>query len=172
MSSEPDAPPREIERKYLLRALPEEARTAPVHEIWQGWIPGVRLQERLRRIRSGGTERFFRTVKLGRGMSRIEVEEETPADLFERMWPLTEGRRVHKRRYTVAVGALVWEIDDFLDRTLVLAEVELPSEDTPVHVPGWLAPLLEREVTGEDAYVNVNLATSGGPGAGASRGRA
>lgn len=159
MAREDEAPAREIERKYLLHALPPEVRGAKVEEIWQGWIPGVRLQERLRRIRSGGTETYFRTVKLGRGMSRIEVEEETPADLFERMWPLTDGRRVHKRRYVVTEGDRTWEVDEFLDRPLFLAEVELPSEDASVVLPSWLAAVVDREVTGEDAYVNVNLAT-------------
>ncbi|MBX5480820.1 MAG: adenylate cyclase [Myxococcaceae bacterium] len=158
--SDSEAAPREIERKYLLRGLPDEARARGVpKEIEQGWIPGTTLQERLRRVRAAdGSERRFRTVKLGRGVSRIEVEEETPADLFERMWPLTEGRRVHKRRWVVESGERRWEIDEFLDRSLVLAEIELEREDEPVVLPEWLAPWVVREVTGEDAYVNVNLA--------------
>jgi CYTH domain-containing protein len=148
----------EIERKFLLRHLPEEVRAAPAKEIWQGWIPGAKLQERLRRVKQDGREDLFRTVKLGRGIERVEIEEGTPRALFERMWPLTEGRRVLKRRYVVEDGGRTWEIDEFLDRPLYLAEVELPSADTQVTVPSWLAPAVEREVTGEDAFVNVNLA--------------
>lgn len=153
-------PPMEVERKYLLRALPEEARTLGVpEEILQGWIPGVKLQERLRRVtHADGTVRRFRTVKLGRGVSRVEVEEETEEGLFERMWPLTEGRRVHKRRWVVKVGARAWELDEFLDRNLFLAEIELEREDEPVNFPGWLHRFVDREVTLEDAFVNVNLA--------------
>ena len=69
-------PDVEIERKYLLSSLPDRVRTSPVKvkEIWQGWIPGQRLQERLRRVKDAKGERFFRTVKLGRGIERIEVE--------------------------------------------------------------------------------------------------
>jgi CYTH domain-containing protein len=148
----------EIERKYLLSALPARARKAPVKEIWQGWIPGKHLQERLRRVKDAKGEHFLRTVKLGRGIQRIEVEEQTPGPLFSKMWPLTKGHRVRKRRYLVKEGGLTWELDAFSDIDLFLAEVELPSADTKVDVPDWLAPCLVREVTGEDEYVNVNLA--------------
>jgi CHAD domain-containing protein/CYTH domain-containing protein len=148
----------EIERKYLLRALPAHVDGADVAEVEQGWLPGARLQERLRRVRRSGEERFFRTVKLGEGLSRLEVEEEADAELFAYLWPLTETRRVRKRRYFVPDGTFMWEIDEFLDRTLVLAEVELPSPDTEVVLPTWLTDVLDREVTGEPEYVNVNLA--------------
>ncbi len=148
----------EIERKYLLRGLPEGLDGADVAEVEQGWLPGTRLQERLRRVKRGDEERFYRTVKLGEGLSRLEVQEETAAELFAYLWPLTETRRVHKRRYYVPDGTLMWEIDEFLDRSLALAEVELPATDTEVVVPGWLADVLEREVTGDPDYINVNLA--------------
>jgi CYTH domain-containing protein len=148
----------EIERKYLLRALPEQAIAAPCVEVEQGWLPGAKLQERLRHVRGPDGERYVRTVKLGAGLSRLEVEEETPADLFRALWPLTEGRRVRKRRYYVTEGDLTWEIDEFAERALVLAEVELPSPDTEVVIPDWLEPVLDREVTGDPDYLNVNLA--------------
>jgi CHAD domain-containing protein/CYTH domain-containing protein len=148
----------EIERKYLLRSLPERAAAADAVEVEQGWLPGERLQERLRRTTGPDGDRLHRTVKSGQGLSRMEVEEETTADLFDRLWPLTESRRVRKRRYFVPEGALTWEIDDFQDRELVLAEVELPSTDTEVPIPDWIAEVLEREVTGDPQYLNVNLA--------------
>ncbi len=147
----------EIERKYLLRSLPP-LPAAEVNEIEQGWLPGERLMERLRRVTVRGEVRCWRTVKLGRGLTRIEVEEECPPELFERLWPLTEGRRVSKRRHVVTEGARAWEIDEFLDRALVLAEIELADADEPVVVPEWLAPYVVREVTDDDAYVNRRLA--------------
>jgi adenylate cyclase len=97
-------------------------------------------------------------VKAGAGVSRTELEDETTQHVFDTMWPLTEGRRVHKRRYAVADGPHVWEIDEFTDRDLVLAEVELPDADTIVEPPEWLAPYVVREVTGEPEYLNLNLA--------------
>ena len=153
----------EIERKYLLRALPDEARTALRLDIDQGYIPGARLHERIRRVtvrhRSQPPEvRFYRTVKLGDGVARTEIEEPTTEAIFDAMWPLTKGRRLRKRRYVVAVDGKTWEIDDFKNRDLVLAEIELESEDEPVTFPSWLARVVEREVTGEAAYQNINLA--------------
>jgi CHAD domain-containing protein/CYTH domain-containing protein len=148
----------EIERKYLLSGFPPRAETAPVEEIEQGYIPGVGIAERLRRSRSGGESRCYRTIKAGRGIARLEVEEEVEGSLFRKLWPATSGRRVRKRRYSVPDDLLTWEIDRFRDRDLVLAEVELPSEDAEVRLPEWLAPWVVREVTGEDEYVNLNLA--------------
>ncbi|MDH3496760.1 MAG: CHAD domain-containing protein [Gemmatimonadota bacterium] len=148
----------EIERKFLLTGLPPQADTAPAQEIEQGWLPGKRLRERLRRVQDGAGERFFRTVKFGAGVERIEIEEETTADLFAALWPHTVGCRVRKRRHRVADGSLTWEVDVFADRELVLAEVELPHPETTVEPPAWLEPFVVREVTGEPAYVNLNLA--------------
>jgi len=147
----------EIEHKYLLRALPP-LPPAEVHEIEQGWLPGEQLQERLRRVTVAGEARCWRTVKLGRGLMRVEVEEECPQALFESLWPLTLGLRVKKRRHVVAEGARAWEIDEFLDRELVLAEIELTSADETVVLPDWLAPYVVREVTDENTYVNRRLA--------------
>lgn len=150
----------ERERKYLLRALPDVARAAAWHDIEQGWLPGAVLQERLRRQRGqDGTETFTRTVKLGRGVQRIEVEEACDAELFARLWPLTEGRRIRKRRHVVVeADGTTWEIDVFPDRDLLLAEVELDGADDEPPVPAWLAPAIVREVTGESEFVNRILA--------------
>lgn len=148
----------EIERKYLLRALPE----MPAHdvlEIEQGYIPGRVLVERLRRQQApDGTVTLYRTVKVGRGIERTELEEETTPRVFEHMWVLTEGRRVRKRRHVVREGGRTWEIDEYLDRELSMAEVELETRDDEVRVPAWLARVLVREVTGEREYTNHSLA--------------
>lgn len=159
MSRGPDVPV-ERERKYLLRGLPEATRGAAVEGIEQGWLPGHRLRERLRRTRDGSGTRFHRTVKLGTGVTRIEIEEETTEELFTALWPHTDGCRIAKRRYLIPDGVLTWEIDEFLDRPLVLAEVELPRADTEVQPPSWLAPYVERDVTGDPAYLNLTLATT------------
>ncbi|MHB1225082.1 MAG: CYTH domain-containing protein [Gemmatimonadaceae bacterium] len=149
----------EIERKFLLDALPEVARAVAPRRIAQGYLPGTELVERVRRVAMpDGAVRCWRTVKLGVGIARIEVEEETTPQIFDALWALTAGRRLTKRRHLVTDGALTWEMDDFDDRDLVLAEVELESAATAVTIPDWLAPHVVREVTGEDAYVNVNLA--------------
>lgn len=150
---------REIERKYLLMRMPKLPEDAIRTELAQGYLPGARLQERVRRVRRRGEPaRYYRTVKLGSGISRVEVEEECDEPTFRRLWPMTKGRRVRKLRYRVADGDLTWEIDRFRDRKLVLAEIELPSEDHPVTLPEWLRDHVVRDVTGEDEFVNINLA--------------
>ena len=149
---------REIERKYLLRGLPEQVHGAPCREIEQGWLPGRKWQERLRHTRTAMKETFVRTVKMGEGLERIEVEEPIAPEVFAQLWPFTSTRRVRKLRYDIAVGTRTWEIDHFLDRDLVLAEIELEAADEAVELPAWLAPLVIREVTSEPEYSNVNLA--------------
>jgi CYTH domain-containing protein len=149
----------EIERKYLLRALPGMPAPSDVLEIDQGYLPGDKLVERLRRQRSrDGHVRYFRTVKLGSGVERTEIEDETDRGVFEHLWILTEGRRLTKRRYLVPVGGRTWEIDEFTDRELVLAEIELADADEPVDIPAWLRPVLVREVTDERLFTNRSLA--------------
>jgi CYTH domain-containing protein len=151
----------ETERKYLLSEVPPAARQGTAVEILQGWLPGERLRERIRRIRSEGAVRYLRALKQGVGLRRLESEEETPQEVFEVLWPLTEGRRIEKRRWTVRDGATAWEVDEFLDRGLVLAEVELPPQAADTPLPEWLRPYLVREVTGDPEYLNENLARAG-----------
>ncbi len=148
----------EIERKYLLSGRPEGLDESRARELEQGYLPGTRIQERLRRIREGDAVRHVRSIKLGKGVVRTEVQEQIDPELFERLWPLTEGRRVAKRRYAAHGGGLLWEIDGFTDRDLWLAEVEVPSAEFEPELPAWLAPYVVREVTDEPEYLNVNLA--------------
>ena len=147
----------EVERKYLLNGLPPATTDAPSVEIDQGYLPGEQLIERLRRIHADGGDELVRTVKEGSGMVRLEVEEAVAPEVFDGLWPLTEGRRLRKRRYRVAAGDLIWEIDQFLDRDLVLAEVELPTAEAEVPIPDWLNPWIEREVTEDPGYGNFEL---------------
>ena len=142
----------EIERKFLLTGLPARAREVASLTVEQGWIPGETLQERIRHSLGNGGERYTRTIKLGVGVARTEFEEETTREVFESLWPLTSGRRVQKVRHVIPAGDHVWEVDDFTDRELVLAEIELNSEQER------LKSYVVREVTNEPEYVNLNLA--------------
>ena len=133
----------EIERKFLLKRLPEMPAATELR-IEQGYIPGERVVERLRLVETNGQRAYLRTIKLGAGLVRTELEEETSAEVFQKMWPLTKGRRLTKRRHRVPEGELTWEIDEFTDRELVLAEIELPSAETKVELPEWLEACLDR----------------------------
>ena len=149
----------EIERKYLLRGMPAMPAVEDVLEVDQGYIPGVNVRERVRRQTSrSGVTRYFRTMKMGVGIVRTELEDETDERTFTAMWPLTEGRRVRKRRHLVRHGDDVWEIDEFLDLPLVMAELELDRADAPITMPDWLRAVLVREVTDDPNYTNRSLA--------------
>jgi CYTH domain-containing protein len=149
----------EIERKFLLNALPRMPAAVDVLEIDQGYLPGIRFVERLRRQQDReGHTRYFRTVKIGVGVKRMELEEETDSKIFGHLWLLTEGRRLRKRRHVIPDGDRYWEVDEFLDRALVLAEMELPTVDADITIPEWLRPVLVREVTGDRKYTNRSLA--------------
>jgi adenylate cyclase len=112
--------------------------------------------------RRGG--RAWLTVKAGAGRTRVEEEVEIEGDRFERLWPLTEGRRIEKTRYEIDAGdGLVIELDVYGGELegLVVAEVEFDSEEaaeafTP---PDWLGP----DVTEDARYKNQRLARSGAP---------
>ena len=127
---------REIERKYLLRALPHGVAAHPAVEIDQGYIPGIKVRERVRRISAGALVRYVRTIKVGTGMNRFEFEEESSEEFFATVWPLTQGHRLRKRRYRVPGVSGVWEVDEFLDRELVLAEIELDRRGSGRRGPG------------------------------------
>jgi CHAD domain-containing protein/CYTH domain-containing protein len=148
----------EIERKYLLRAMPAVMPPSSVATIDQGYIPGERLIERMRRTCDDTGTRYYRTIKTGSGVARVELEEETTAGVYAVMWELTEGRRIRKRRHTVRDNGLTWEVDEFTDRQLVLAEVELDDADAIVVLPPWIEPVVERDVTGDAKYTNHSLA--------------
>jgi adenylate cyclase len=155
----PNANDREIERKYLLRELPARVGDAPSLELDQGYLPGERINERIRRVRSADEVRYYRTIKAGSGIERLEIEEETSELFFTTVWPLTRGCRIQKRRYLVPSDGVTWEIDEFLDREgLWLAEIELERADDVVVPPEWLRRAIDREVTEDPRYTNHALA--------------
>jgi adenylate cyclase len=68
---------------------------------------------------------------------------------------LAERPLIEKRRYKIPIGDLTWEIDEFLgdNAGLIVAEVELKSEDQTFVRPAWLGD----EVTGDPRYYNAML---------------
>jgi CYTH domain-containing protein len=157
-----NTPGMEIERKFLVAELPDLSGN-PGEPIEQGYLAladdGGGAEVRLRR-KPG---HHLLTVKAGRGRSRAEEEIELDPERFDRLWPLTEGRRVTKTRHRIARGERTIELDLYsgdLDG-LAVAEVEFPDDRTAddFEPPEWFGD----EVTGERSYLNETLATEGRP---------
>jgi adenylate cyclase len=108
--------------------------------------------------------RTWLTVKAGAGRVRVEEEIEIEGDRFERLWPLTEGRRIEKTRYEIdADGGAVIELDVYTGdlEGLVVAEVEFDSEEAAEAyvAPDWLGA----DITEDLRYKNQRLARDGAP---------
>jgi len=151
----------EIERKFRIREPPQwlsECRSAAID---QGYLAIAEDGEEVRLRRIDGSSAVL-TVKRGRGEERLEVEIELTDEQFQALWPLTEGRRVEKRRHRVEGDPLI-EVDVYSGNLagLVVAETEFPSVDASHRFdpPDWLG----EELTGDDRYANQQLAARGLP---------
>ena len=138
-------------RRFLLMQVPEEVRHVPPLEIDLGWLQGPRLREWVSRVREGESVRFFR------GEGSPPSEGEIGEEVFARLWPSTEGHRLHKLRYRVLEGDCIWLVDDLVELRRCLLDVPEESRET-IEFPPWLRPLIVREVTEERAYQDVRLA--------------
>ena len=149
----------EVERKYLLSALPPREILGRDVEIRQGYIDAGDPEIRVRQKGAA----FFLTITSGEGVRRQECEVQISAANFEKLWPLTEGAHVVKTRYTIWHGGVLREIDEFRGTLagLYLAEVELASEAEAVTRPTFLS--IVRDVTDDPRYKKKNLATRGLP---------
>ena len=143
----------ERRRRYLLTGHPAPSGTPLLFEVREGLVPGSRLRERIGRRRGPEGERFWRTLVPG----PREIEEETTRELFDALWPLTKGHRLEKERRHLVEGGLEIDLDRFLDRDLVLAEVRWPEDAPDAPLPDWLLPHLAREVTDDEAYASPAL---------------
>jgi CYTH domain-containing protein len=156
----------EIERKWLVENVPAEVESGrwDTSKLEQGYLAVTGdVEVRVRRADGGDA---WLTVKSAPALTRVEEEMVLEDGAFERLWPLTEGRRLVKHRYSREADrgvALELDIYEGALNGLAVLEVEFPSEDaarafTP---PDWVG----REVTGEVAYANQTLALGGLPAA-------
>ncbi len=143
----------EIERKFLV--VSDAWRVGAVGiEFRQGYLSTHK--ERTVRVRLEGEQGKLTIKGLTRGASRRELEYVIPpADANTMLDELCEQPLIEKTRYRVPTGDVVWEIDEFrgANAGLVVAEVELRSEDQQLVLPPWVG----HEVTGDRRYFNSNL---------------
>ena len=147
--------PLEIERKFLLHSDEWRAQASSRVLMRQGYLAsGGRSSIR---VRVAGDLAWLNLKAKRSGMTRLEYEYPIPrAEADEMLNELGEGPLVEKYRHEVTVGHHVWEIDEFVgdNAGLIVAEIELGSEDEAFDAPPWLGI----EVTSDERYYNFNLA--------------
>lgn len=146
---------KEIERKFLVTG-DFRKETLRSERFVQGYIcsqPGKTV-----RIRIAG-EKGFLTIKGPsdeKGLSRFEFEREISSGEAEELFKLCEPGVIEKVRHWVKEGDHTWEVDIFhgTNEGLIVAEIELQSEDESFELPAWAG----KEVTGDGKYYNSMLA--------------
>ncbi|MFD1315662.1 CYTH domain-containing protein [Namhaeicola litoreus] len=146
---------QEIERKFLVKNDSYKNHAEEMVEIRQGYLSSV--PERNVRIRINGNKGIITVKGLGNetGVTRFEWEKEISVEEAKALLDICEPGKIEKKRYIVKYGEHVYEVDEFLNENLglVIAELELSSEDESFEKPDWV----DKEVTGEVKYYNSEL---------------
>ncbi len=147
----------EIEKKFLL--VGGEWRSLGKSKHYKQGYLNISKERvvRVRTIEDSGEAKGFITIKgTTIGATRLEYEYEIPfIECQEMLDKLAIPPILEKERYQVEYKGLIWEVDEFLgeNKGLILAEVELESEDQVFEKPDWVG----KEVTGDPKYYNSNL---------------
>ena len=145
----------EIERKFLVKKGGAYKRAAfSSSRIKQGYIPAEGATVRIR-VRD---DKAFLTIKarsVNGGMTRYEFEKEITLDEADHLLALCRGGMIDKRRWLVKSGTHIFEVDEFYgtNEGLVMAEVELATEDEPFERPDFIG----MEVTGDKRFYNSHM---------------
>ena len=146
--------PQEIERKFLIKGDFKPFVYKSVL-ILQGYL--CSNPERSVRVRIKDDKGFI-TIKGSSsesGASRYEWEKEIPVEEAQELLKLCEPGVINKVRHLVKADPYIYEVDEFHgdNEGLIIAEIELPSEDAVFPKPEWLG----EEVTGDLRYYNSML---------------
>lgn len=141
----------EIERKFLVRG--DAWRQGEGVCLVQGYLN--RDKARTVRVRIAGNQAFLTIKGLTSGATRAEFEYPIAPDDARQLLAMADGPVLEKLRHTFAHAGHTWEVDVFqgANAGLVVAEIELASEDEVFARPDWLG----NEVTHDARYFNVNL---------------
>lgn len=146
---------QEIERKFLVTSDAFKNEAAKQTRITQGYLSSV--PERTVRVRIKGDKGYITIKGIGSasGASRYEWEKEIPVTEVDELLKICEPGVIDKTRYEVKSGEFTFEVDEFYgeNQGLVVAEVELSSEDDQFERPEWLG----EEVTGDARFYNSML---------------
>jgi adenylate cyclase len=145
---------KEIERKFLVQGNFKHLAFNSFR-ITQGYLNS--LPQRSVRIRVKDNKGFINIKGIGNAQSttRYEWEREMPLSEAEELLKLCEPGIIDKNRFLIKSGDHIIEVDEFYgaNQGLVIAEIELNSEDEEFDKPAWLG----KEVTGDQRYYNVYL---------------
>ena len=145
----------EIERKFLVRNETWREQVEEETRILQGYLTqggGATV-----RVRVKGDLAYLTIKGATSGISRLELEYRIPVEDAERMLrELAVSAVIEKTRYRVRCGHHLWDLDVFAGENtgLVLAEIELESEDAGFERPDWAG----EEVSDDPRYFNARLA--------------
>jgi adenylate cyclase len=148
--------PVEIERKFLLASDEWRRSVHRTVHIRQGYLS--KEAHCSVRVRTSGEKAWLNIKSVTIGARRDEFEYPIPlADATIMLNKLSAKPLIEKQRHYVACGGHTWEIDVFegANAGLVVAEVELKSENEPFDKPSWAG----EEVTHDPRYYNTRLAT-------------
>jgi adenylate cyclase len=145
----------EIERKFLVVGDSWRHDVVSATRIVQGYLSSGGSATVRARIKG---ERAYLTIKgQSQGISRSEFEYEIPvADAEAMLAELAVGPVIEKTRHLIEVAGHTWELDVFAGQNegLVMAEVEMASDDEEPALPPWAG----QDVSDDPRYYNVNLA--------------
>ncbi|RUS67649.1 Inorganic triphosphatase [Saezia sanguinis] len=144
---------KEIERKFLVIG-DEWRKLAKGTHYRQGYLNSAK--ERTVRIRTIDDKAFLTIKGITVGVTRMEYEYEIPhADCVAMLENLAEKPIIEKSRYKIKDGDVTWEVDEFfgVNQGLIVAEVELKSEDQAFNKPSWVG----EEISSDPRYFNSNL---------------
>ena len=147
---------QEIERKFLIRD-PGIVDSLAGERLTQGYLSHDK--NATVRVRIAGNSGWLTIKGKTVGATRSEFEYPVPQDDARQMLDeLCNSGVIDKTRYRLPQGELCWEIDVFHGDNdgLIVAEIELPSEDPPFDKPDWLG----EEVTGDARYYNSALSST------------
>ena len=145
----------EIERKFLVKDETFKVESIQEMKITQGFLSTV--PERTVRIRILGDQGFITVKGISNesGASRFEWEKEIDITDALDLLKICKSGVIHKTRFNIKSDDHTFEVDEFHgdNEGLIVAEIELSSEDEIFKKPKWLG----KEVTGEVKYYNSML---------------
>ncbi|WP_300665015.1 CYTH domain-containing protein [Fluviicola sp.] len=145
---------KEIERKFLVKdELLDVVKYLQSKKIRQGYISEI--DGKTVRVRTKGEKGYLTIKGKSSGISRDEFEYEIPFEDANQLLQNFCPKVLEKERFDLIIGEKKWEIDIFHGKLegLIIAELELESEDEAFELPGWI----REEVSDDVQYYNSRL---------------